>query len=129
MSNKLIILALVLAASSCTNVTVHDTDMSLAHVVLVWLKNPGSEQDRQRIIDASKQLANIDGVVRVKAGQTIPSDRDVVDDSFDVGLYVELESTQALSNYAVDPLHIKVLREEIAPVTDHYVVYDFEVDR
>jgi len=129
MFNKLIAVVFLVLLGACTGLTPNDEERHVAHVVLVWLKEPGNTEQRQQVIEATQKLSVIEGVVRVEAGQTVPSDRDVVDDSFDVGLYFELSSRQALRSYAQDPLHIKILREEIAPVTDHYVVYDFEVNR
>ncbi|MFK8030641.1 MAG: Dabb family protein [Gammaproteobacteria bacterium] len=121
--------ATALVTFSCTvDMTIHSKDeRPLAHVVLVWLKDPGSAVDRERIIIASKRLGEIEGVIQVRTGQSIPSERDVVDDSFDVGLYVELESPEALRAYATDPLHLSILKHDIAPVTERYIVYDFEI--
>ncbi|MEM7081775.1 MAG: Dabb family protein [Pseudomonadota bacterium] len=114
---------------ACTvNLTI-DNDEPLAHVVLVWMNEPGNPAHRAQLIAASERLRDIDGVVRVKTGQSIASDRDVVDDSFDVGIYVELESLDALKAYATDPLHLAILNNDIAPVTARYIVYDFEIDR
>ena len=121
--------AALLLSSSCTINLTTNPETPLAHVVLVWLKNPGNAADRAQLVAASKQLEAIDGVLRVKTGQSIPSDRPVVDDSFDIGLYVELESPEALRAYATDPLHLSILKNEIAPVTERYIVYDFEIDR
>ncbi len=124
--------ALVLVASvysGCTFDLTTAAPAPLAHVVLVWLKDPGNATHRVQLANASQRLEAIDGVIRVKVGQSIPSERDVVDDSFDVGLYVELESPEALRAYATDPLHLSILKNDIAPITERYIVYDFEIDR
>ncbi len=122
------ILAIALSAGCTVNMTL-EPDEPLAHIVLVWLKDPGNAAHRAQLTAASKRLEAIDGVLAVKVGQSIPSDRDVVDDSFDVGLYIELESPEALKAYATDPLHLEILKNDIAPVTERYIVYDFEIDR
>jgi len=125
-----LLLFTVLTTSSCAfDVTFGEEDKPLAHLVLVWLKEPGNPTHRAQLIAASKRLEQINGVVAVKVGQSIPSDRSVVDDSFDVGLYVEFESQEALSAYATDPLHLSIVKNDIVPVTERYIVYDFEVDR
>ncbi len=119
-----------LTSASCTyDITFGDEETRLAHVVLVWLKEPGNSAHRTQLVRASERLEEIDGVIRVKTGQSIPSDRAVVDDSFDVGIYIELESVEALKAYATDPAHLAILRNDIAPVTERYIVYDFEIDR
>lgn len=127
----LLLTGIALVASGCTvNILINEDEPTpLAHVVLVWLKEPGNAAHRQQIIEASQQLTDIDGVLSVATGQSVPSQRDVVDDSFDVGLYVELESADALASYATDPLHVSILKNDIAPVTERYIVYDFEISR
>ncbi len=115
--------------AGCTIDLTTRAEKPLAHLVLVWMKEPGNAAHRAQLVSASKRLEAIDGVIRVKAGQSIASDRPVVDDSFDIGLYVELESPQALRAYATDPLHLAILKNDIAPVTERYIVYDFEIDR
>ncbi len=125
-----LVLVAAIASSSCTfDYTFGDEDTPLAHVVLVWLKEPGNMAHRAQLVEASQRLEEIDGVIRVKVGQSIPSERPVVDDSFDVGLYVEFKSTEALRAYAIDPAHLAILKNAIAPVTERYIVYDFEIDR
>lgn len=135
LTNRFLLWATLLAAwgvglvSGCTvNIQINeDQPKALAHVVLVWLKEPGNADHRNQLIRASQRLADIDGVMNVTTGQSIPSDRDIVDDSFDVGLYVELESIEALQSYATDPLHLDILKNDIAPITQRYIVYDFEI--
>lgn len=61
---------------------------SVEHVVVVWLKDPGNPTARRRIIDASQVLRSISGVMSLKAGTMIPSQRPVVDSSFDIALSV-----------------------------------------
>src|SRR5687768_13061341 len=60
----------------------------IAHVVVAWLKRPGDAGDRQKLIDGAPRLREIPGVVDVYAGPPIPSDRPVVDSSYDVGIIV-----------------------------------------
>lgn len=122
-------LAAILIGTAGCSVNMSVEQDPLAHVVLVWLKEPGNVAHRSQIVNASKRLEAIDGVIRVDAGQSIPSDRAVVDDSFDVGLYIELESPQALQAYATDPLHLEILKNDIAPLTERYIVYDFTIKR
>src|SRR5688572_22888091 len=61
---------------------------SVEHVVLFWLKTPGDEAGRQRIIEESHKLREIPGVVKLAVGHAMPSTRPVVDSSFDVGLVI-----------------------------------------
>ncbi len=59
------------------------------HVVLLWLNEPGNVEHRRELIEVSRSFASIPGIVSVKVGAPVVSEREVVDDSFDVGLYLE----------------------------------------
>ncbi len=102
----------------------HDT--AVVHVVLVWLKEPGNLEHRQRIIEISREFETIPGVIDVSVGEVVPSDRSIVDDSFDVGLYLTFSSVDAMNTYLADDRHQQALREVFRPLSERYIVYDFE---
>ena len=56
----------------------------------------------------------------------VPSDRPIVDDSFDVGLYLTFSSVEAMNAYLADDRHQKALREVFRPLSERYIVYDFQ---
>ena len=95
------------------------------HVVVCWLKEPGNAEQRQRIIDASYTFREIPGVLLVHAGVPLPSERPIVDDSFDVAITITLADVQALEDYQVHPLHITAKKDVLAPYVAKVVVYDF----
>jgi hypothetical protein len=99
-------------------------DGSVSHVVLCWLKDPGNSADRRALIDAAEELRAIPGVLAVTVGPPNPSDRSVVDDSFDVGYVIVLESREALAAYLANPTHLKARRELLAPLAEKVVIYD-----
>ena len=43
----------------------HSRAGEINHVVLVWLKDPGNESQRQQLIERSKQFTQIPGVLHV----------------------------------------------------------------
>ena len=88
----------------------------VVHVVLIWLEEPGNQQHRQRIIEATREFAHLPGVEQIRVGTPIASDRASVDDSFDVGLYMTFESTSALDSYLNDPAHKKAQKSILAPL-------------
>ena len=102
----------------------HDT--TVVHVVLVWLKEPGNPEHRQRIIEISREFETIPGVIEVSVGEVVPSDRSIVDDSFDVGLYLTFSSVEAMNTYLADDRHQQALREIFRPLSERYIVYDFQ---
>ncbi len=101
----------------------HDT--TVVHVVMVWLKEPGNLEHRQRIVDATRGFETIPGVIDVRVGEVVLSDRPIVDDSFDVGLYLTFSSVDAMRTYLADDRHQQALREIFRPLSERYIVYDF----
>ncbi|MDH3525947.1 MAG: Dabb family protein [Gammaproteobacteria bacterium] len=95
------------------------------HIVIVWLKEPGNSAARDRIIEASTALTAIPGVVSLKSGSVMASDRPIVDSSFDVGLIITLVDEAALQAYLTHPLHLTLVEETLKPLVERIQVYDF----
>jgi len=95
------------------------------HVVICWLKDSGNEDARWKIIEVSRQFSSIPGVIDVRAGSVIPSDREIVDSSFDVAIYLSFENEQKLHDYLIHPLHKNAVEEILKPLVRKVVVYDF----
>jgi hypothetical protein len=101
----------------------------LEHVVLMWLKRPGNEEDRAKVIAVSRNLKEqIREVKRISVGRVIPSDRPVVDDSFDVAMVMLFRSPEELAAYQKHPVHEKAVAEVLKPLTSKIVVHDFTVE-
>ena len=117
--------SLVLAIASCTGTTAPPAPAgTVDHVVLVWLKRPGNEQDRQALRAAGDRLRSIPGIVFLDHGTPLASDRPVVDDSFDVGFVMRFQSEEALNRYEPHPDHMKEVEGVIKPLSRKVVVYD-----
>jgi hypothetical protein len=101
----------------------------VAHVVVCWLKEPGNAEQRETLIRTSQQFVQIPGVVDVIAGVPIPSDRSVVDSSYDVAIVMIFESQQALSEYAIHPLHQQAVKEQLMPMVEKLLIYDAQEPR
>ena len=96
------------------------------HVVLCWLKEPGNAEHRQQIMEATETFKEIPGVLAARAGQVIPSNRSVVDDSFDVGILILVPDDKRLTEYLEHPIHQKAKEEILLPLVEKIVVYDFQ---
>ena len=59
------------------------------------------------------------------AGECLPSDRAVVDSSYDVALVISFTNERALKAYTADPAHEKLVEEVVKPNVEKYVVFDF----
>ena len=118
------LLALGLLAA-CAQVVPQPDEAKVYHVVLCWLKEPGNLEARQQIIDVSKEFKSIPGVINVKAGASIPSERAIVDDSFDVGILLTFADQQAMNSYLDHPDHKQVVQNILKPLVTKIIVYDF----
>jgi hypothetical protein len=98
---------------------------TVSHVVLCYLKNKGNEADRQRILEATRQLREIRGVYDIEVGYVLPSSRPIVVSDYDVGLVVTFRDKEAMDAYVTDPRHQKAVKEVLEPLTSKIVVYDF----
>ncbi|NNE93604.1 MAG: Dabb family protein [Verrucomicrobiales bacterium] len=98
----------------------------MEHVVLCWLKEPGNVSHRRQIIETSRSFRQIPGVLSVRVGESIPSDRPIVDDSFDVGIIITVRDAAALQAYLDHPIHVEAKRDVLQPLVKKIVVYDFQ---
>ncbi|MGI2325775.1 MULTISPECIES: Dabb family protein [Methylococcus] len=96
------------------------------HVVIVWLKDHGSQAARQQYIENSRRLGHLPMVLSYQVGTVLAGDRAVVDGSYDVGIVATFENEQALQDYLAHPEHRKVIEESLKPLVEKAVVYDFK---
>lgn len=106
-----------------TNAVHAGTSDGIKHVVFCWLAQPTAE-NRTRVINTSRELASIPGVVDLVAGTALPGTRDIVDDSFDVGVVMTFGSKQDMENYLTSDAHMTRVREVLAPLCGKILVYD-----
>ena len=99
---------------------------AVTHIVLVWLKTPGDEAARRRVIERSASFDSIPGVVRVTSGTPLPSTRPVVDSSYDVAVVMTFASEAALRAYDAHPTHRRAAEEVLRPLARKILIYDFK---
>ena len=95
------------------------------HVVFLWLKEPGNKEHRKKLVAATQTFRDIPGVVNVNAGEVIESEREIVDDSFDVGLTLTFATVDDMNAYLTHPLHKDALKSVLKPLVRKIVVYDY----
>ena len=114
----LILVSLPLKAEEFRN------DEPVYHIVLIWLKTYRNEMRINKIINASKELKNIPGVLEVTTGTVLRSSRVIVDDTFDVSVIIKFASKDYLNDYLVHPIHVKLANEVLKPLANKITVYD-----
>ena len=53
------------------------------------------------------------------------SDREIVDDSFDVGILIVTKNQEDLQKYLDHPIHQQAKKEVLLPLLERILVYDF----
>ncbi|MEM7401379.1 MAG: Dabb family protein [Pseudomonadota bacterium] len=124
MKRILIIVLLCFTFVSCATTNTH-TNEQIVHIVLVWLKEQGNQQHIDQIIEATKQLKEIVELKKLNVGKSIPSDRKIVDDSFDIGIYMTFSSVEDMQSYLSHPKHKRAVHSVFRPLAANIVVYDF----
>jgi hypothetical protein len=76
------------------------------HTVYFWLTpDAGDETRRKMLADCTELLAKIPTARHVWAGAPAMTPRDVVDNTYDIGLCVALEDSKGHDEYQVHSLH------------------------
>jgi hypothetical protein len=107
-----------------SNFTFKKTEPRLAHHVFFWLKNPNSQEDKQKLISGLKSLSKIKTVRSLHIG--VPADttvRPVIDSSYQVAELMFFDNIEAQNAYQTDPLHKKFV-EEYSHLWEKVIVYD-----
>ncbi len=95
------------------------------HVVYFWMKPEATDAARQQLVaDAKEYLGKIPTVRHLWAGRPAMTPREVVDNSYDVGLCVVLDDSAGHDVYQVHELHKEFIarnKEQWARVQ----IYDF----
>ena len=123
---KYLIGSILLCSFGCITVQDVENKRAIQHVVLCWLKEPGNAEHRNQIIEISKTFRKIPGVLEVRVGRVIKSDRAIVDDSFDVGILVIVPDAKRLQEYLDHPIHQDAKRDILLPLVKKVLVYDFQ---
>jgi hypothetical protein len=96
------------------------------HVVLFWMKPGAPAGAREQLkTDCETYLGKIPTVRQVWAGHPAMTPREVVDNSYDVGLCVVLDDATAHDEYQVHDLHKQFIERNKAN-WDRVQIYDFK---
>jgi len=94
------------------------------HHVFFWLKNPGSTEDRKKLIEGLQTLTAIKEVKKLLIGTPASTvKREVVDNSFDVSELMYFDDTAGQDAYQVHPIH-KAFVEKYSHLWEKVIVYD-----
>ena len=117
------LLAAVFLASCASTIAPPAKPGTVDHIVLVWLKRPGNQEDKQTLVQQARKLRAIPGIRFLDSGTALSSDRPIVDDSFDIAYVMRFDSPAALNAYATHPTHVKA-KEELLRLSRKILIYD-----
>ena len=98
-------------------------EIGYVHVVYFWLKPDVTEEQKVQFMNNCKKMSDIPEVLNLRVGVPAGTDRDVVDNSYDVMLIVENADTKGQEAYQVADLH-DVFRKENGDLFEKIVIYD-----
>ncbi len=94
------------------------------HTVYFWLNDKVTDDQRAAFVKGVEALSEIAGVRECRVGSaSIPSERAVVDDSFDVSLHTLFDTSADHDAYQVDADHDAFI-DEFKSLWSKVVVYD-----
>ena len=96
---------------------------SFIHHVYFWLKNPGSKEDRELLIDGLRKLSKVATIKQFHIGSPAATDRGVIDNSYAVSWMLLFDNDADQASYQVDPIHLKFV-EECSGLWNKVIVYD-----
>ncbi len=119
---------LVIVLSACVSTeTTRPRDDTVMHIVLIWLNEAGNQKHMQQVIEVSRQLEEIPELQEFRIGKSILSNRKIVDDSFDIGIYMTFANQNDLATYLKHDKHKEVVTTVLKPLTKKIVVYDISI--
>ena len=97
-----------------------------SHVVVFWTKPESQNSAAKLLAGAEKYLRPIPGVRSFHVGRMVPSQRPVVDQSYQIALNLIFDTKQQQDDYQVHPLHLDFVEKVFKVHCTRAVVYDFE---
>ena len=96
------------------------------HVVFFWLKNPDSQEDRNKFEASLKKFINSSEYITGKhVGMPADTDRPVIDNSYTYSLILTFENKEMQDKYQEEPAH-KLFIKESESLWQKVLVYDSE---
>ncbi|RFZ85891.1 Dabb family protein [Mucilaginibacter terrenus] len=96
----------------------------IVHHVFFWLKNPGSVEDRERIIAGLKTLRKIETIKELRIGVVASTEkRDVVDNSWAVSELMFFKDLEGQATYQSHPIHQQFIKD-CSHLWEKVIVYD-----
>ena len=93
------------------------------HHVYFWLKNPGSKDDYNKLLEGLQALSQVSTIKMCHIGKPADTNRDVIDRSYSVSWLLLFKNKEDQDKYQVDPIHLKFV-EQYSHLWAKVTVYD-----
>lgn len=127
MKNLFPILILLLSASTLPAAAQQPgqkmTDGPFIHTVYFWLNNPDSPAEQQKLLEGLNMIKEIDLIRDGYVGVPAPTDREVIDSSYDFSITFIFDNMEDEQAYQTHSTHLKFV-EEFGHLWGRVVVYD-----
>ena len=120
------ILLYLVTVSGCTFQQLQPSQHSVQHVVLAWAKPGTPDSTIDRIIKETRELQKIPGIERLYVGRAIPSERKIVDSSYDIGIVMSFPDVETMNRYINHPQHVDFVNRYVKPHVNRIIVYDIQ---
>jgi hypothetical protein len=124
---KFIVTTAVIAAGTAASampIINQDTKYPVIHHVFFWLKNPGSTEDRDKLVAGVKTLSKIETVKVLRVGVVAATEkRDVVDNSWAVSELMFFSDLAGQAVYQNHPVHLEFIKN-CSHLWEKVIVYD-----
>ncbi len=97
-----------------------------SHIVIFWTDPAKSEAADALVAGAKQYLSRAPGILQFHVGKMVPSQRAVVDQSYQVALNIVFDTKKSQDNYQEHPQHLEFVEKVFKPNCQKVVVYDFE---
>lgn len=111
------------SASTALAAVVAPSKELFVHHVYFWLKNPGSEADKAKLLEGLDKLAKVPTIRMVHIGSPAPTTRSVIERSYAVSWLCFFNNLAEEEVYQTHPIHLKFI-EEYGHLWEKVIVYD-----
>ena len=102
----------------------HEEKYPVIHHVFFWLKNTGSVEDRNKLIEGVRTLSKIETVRELRVGVVASTEkRDVVDNTWAVSELMFFSDLAGQATYQTHPIHLEFIKN-YSHLWEKVIVYD-----
>ncbi|MFD1815951.1 Stress responsive A/B Barrel Domain [Pseudarcicella hirudinis] len=116
-------LGLSVAAATSTAASAFSPNEIFVHHVYFWLKNPGSQADKAKLLEGLEKLSKVPTIKMVHIGSPASTNRSVIERSYAVSWLLFFNNIEDEEIYQTHPIHLKFI-EDYSHLWEKVIVYD-----